>query len=48
MADRPGGGTNKPDLIGQRVSHGCVRLRNEDVLRLVSFKIPLGTPVFVT
>lgn len=27
-------GTNRPELIGSDVSHGCVRLRNEDVLDL--------------
>lgn len=41
-------GTNRPDLIGQRVSHGCVRLTNEDVKRLVDLQLPLGTPVFIT
>ncbi len=40
-------GTNSPTLIGQRVSHGCVRLNNADVLRLVSLKLALGTPVFI-
>src|SRR3712207_7736823 len=27
-------GTDRPDLLPGRVSHGCVRLRNEDILRL--------------
>jgi len=27
-------GTNKPDTIGKRVSSGCVRLTNEDVVAL--------------
>jgi lipoprotein-anchoring transpeptidase ErfK/SrfK len=40
-------GTNTPNLIGQRVSHGCVRLTNENVRRLVSLKLALGTPVFI-
>ena len=41
-------GTNEPGLIGQRVSHGCVRLNNADVLRLLNLQLPLGTPVFVS
>ncbi len=41
-------GTNAPKLIGGRVSHGCVRLANADVRRLVALKLPLGTPVFLT
>ncbi len=27
-------GTNEEDLIGQPVSHGCIRMRNDDVLDL--------------
>jgi lipoprotein-anchoring transpeptidase ErfK/SrfK len=40
ITDWPGGGvigihgTNQPWLIGQAVSHGCIRMRNEDILRL--------------
>jgi lipoprotein-anchoring transpeptidase ErfK/SrfK len=41
-------GTNAPALIGQRVSHGCVRLTNADVRRLVNLKFALGTPVFIS
>jgi lipoprotein-anchoring transpeptidase ErfK/SrfK len=37
-------GTNRPDLVGTDVSHGCIRLRNEDVVALVGL-LPLGTPV---
>jgi len=29
-------GTNKPFGVGQRVSHGCIRLYNEDIERLVA------------
>lgn len=29
-------GTNHEDLIGTPVSHGCVRMRNEDVIELFS------------
>ncbi|MEJ5255458.1 MAG: L,D-transpeptidase [Acidimicrobiales bacterium] len=28
-------GTNEPNKIGQRVSNGCIRLRNEDINKLV-------------
>lgn len=41
-------GTNQPNLIGQAVSHGCVRLRNSDVKDLVDLQLPLGVPVFIT
>ena len=40
-------GTNEPQLIPGRVSHGCIRLRNGDLLRL-SRLLPIGTPVTVT
>ena len=39
-------GTNAPWLMGQAVSHGCVRLRNVDVLALRKF-VRIGTPVKV-
>jgi hypothetical protein len=39
-------GTNKPETIGQAVSHGCVRLRNEDVTWLYR-TVPVGTPVYI-
>jgi len=41
-------GTNRPELIGSDVSHGCVRLRNEDVLDLERRQVPLGMPVTIT
>ncbi|MGN6695985.1 MAG: L,D-transpeptidase [Aquihabitans sp.] len=41
-------GTNRPNLIGQAVSHGCVRLKNNDIQDLVDLKLPLGVPVFIT
>jgi hypothetical protein len=34
------------DSIGEAVSHGCVRLTNEDVTRLYRLT-PVGTPVFI-
>ncbi len=37
-------GTNRPDAIGDSVSHGCVRLTNETLLD-ISRTLPLGTPV---
>ncbi|WP_225938205.1 L,D-transpeptidase [Leptothermofonsia sichuanensis] len=39
-------GTNQEDLIGQAVSHGCLRMRNRDVIALYE-KVSEGTPVFV-
>lgn len=39
-------GTNKPETIGRSVSHGCVRLRNEDIAWLYEH-VPVGTPVFI-
>ncbi|WP_426573440.1 L,D-transpeptidase [Aquihabitans sp. McL0605] len=41
-------GTDHPDLIGQAVSHGCVRLKNDDVKAMVDLALPLGVPVFIT
>jgi lipoprotein-anchoring transpeptidase ErfK/SrfK len=37
-------GTDKPQLIPGRPSHGCIRLRNRDVVRLYRL-LPIGTPV---
>ena len=37
-------GTNEPWLIGKAISHGCVRMHNEDVLA-VSRYVPAGSPV---
>lgn len=37
-------GTNREDLIGQPASHGCIRMRNEDVAALYNLTPP-GTPV---
>jgi hypothetical protein len=39
-------GTNNPASIGQAVSHGCIRLRNEDVTQLYHL-VTVGTPVFI-
>lgn len=37
-------GTNRPELIGQMVSHGCVRMSNRDVEELYEM-VQVGTPV---
>ena len=53
LTDWPGGGfigihgTNRPGLLPGRVSHGCIRLRNRDILRLARL-MPVGTPLTIT
>lgn len=37
-------GTNRPELVGQTVSNGCVRVPNEQILKIASL-VPLGTPI---
>lgn len=50
LSEWPGGGivgihgTNAPSLLGQAVSHGCVRVANEAILRLRDL-VPVGTPI---
>jgi lipoprotein-anchoring transpeptidase ErfK/SrfK len=39
-------GTNKPDTIGKRVSSGCIRLTNEDVVNLYE-RVKVGAKVIV-
>ena len=39
-------GTDVPSSIGRSVSHGCVRLRNEDIETLYQL-VPVGTPVYI-
>ena len=52
LTDWPGGGvvgihgTNQPNLIPGHPSHGCIRLRNADILRLGRL-LPVGTPVTI-
>jgi lipoprotein-anchoring transpeptidase ErfK/SrfK len=52
LTDWPGGGfvgihgTNEPGLIPGRISHGCIRMRNEDILRLARL-MPVGTPLTI-
>lgn len=50
LSEWPGGGivgihgTNAPSLLGQAVSHGCIRVANEAILRLKDL-VPVGTPI---
>lgn len=52
LSDWPGGGivgihgTFMPWLLGQAVSHGCVRVGNRDIVRMRSL-VRLGTPIQV-
>ena len=52
LTDWPAGGfvgihgTNRPDLLPGRVSHGCIRLRNDDILALERL-MPVGTPLTI-
>lgn len=39
-------GTNKPNSIGQHLSHGCIRMRNSDIIELFEI-IPLGTKITI-
>jgi lipoprotein-anchoring transpeptidase ErfK/SrfK len=39
-------GTDRPDLVPGRVSHGCIRMRNADVVALAR-RMPIGTPVTI-
>jgi lipoprotein-anchoring transpeptidase ErfK/SrfK len=53
LGEWPGGGvvgihgTDEPQLIPGRPSHGCVRMRNADITRLWRL-IALGTPIDIT
>ena len=52
LSDWPGGGvvgmhgTNEPQLIPGRPSHGCIRVPNARVIRLARL-LPLGTPLHI-
>lgn len=39
-------GTNDPESIGQSVTHGCIRVRNADMVTLFPM-VPLGTSVYI-
>ena len=53
LTDWPAGGfvgihgTSRPELLPGRVSHGCIRMRNADILKLARL-MRVGTPVEVT
>ncbi|MCW2927124.1 MAG: ErfK/YbiS/YcfS/YnhG family protein [Thermoleophilia bacterium] len=50
LTDWPGGGvvglhgTDRPDLIPGRPSHGCIRIPNAAILKLYP-RLPIGTPI---
>jgi lipoprotein-anchoring transpeptidase ErfK/SrfK len=52
LTDWPGGGfigihgTNQPSILPGRVSHGCIRMRNGDILRLARL-MPVGSPLTI-
>jgi hypothetical protein len=52
LTDWPAGGfvgihgTNEPQLLPGRVSHGCIRMRNHDIVRLAKL-MPVGTPLTI-
>jgi len=39
-------GTNQPGALGRKVSHGCIRMSNNDITTLAKL-LPLGVPVAV-
>jgi lipoprotein-anchoring transpeptidase ErfK/SrfK len=53
LTDWPGGGfvgvhgTNEPQLIPGYISHGCIRLSNDAIVKLAKL-MPVGTPLTVT
>ena len=53
LTDWPGGGfvgvhgTNEPDLIPGHISHGCIRIKNDAILKLAKL-MTVGTPLTVT
>jgi lipoprotein-anchoring transpeptidase ErfK/SrfK len=53
LTDWPGGGfvgvhgTNEPGILPGYVSHGCIRMPNEAILKLARL-MPVGTPLTVT
>jgi hypothetical protein len=52
LTDWPAGGfvgihgTSEPELIPGRASHGCIRMRNEDIVELATL-MPVGTPLTI-
>jgi L,D-transpeptidase catalytic domain len=53
LTDWPGGGfvgihgTNQPEILPGRVSHGCIRMPNASILRLAQL-MPVGTPLTIS
>jgi L,D-transpeptidase catalytic domain len=53
LTDWPGGGyvgvhgTNEPQLIPGRISHGCIRMRNAGIVALARL-MPVGTPLTIS
>jgi lipoprotein-anchoring transpeptidase ErfK/SrfK len=41
-------GTSTPATIGQRVSHGCIRMTNADITTMKNLALPLGVPVVIS
>lgn len=39
-------GTNRPDLLGSAVSHGCVRMTNASITKL-AHTLPQGVPIII-
>jgi lipoprotein-anchoring transpeptidase ErfK/SrfK len=52
LTDWPGGGyigihgTDRPGLVPGHISHGCIRMRNADILELAR-RMPVGTPITI-
>jgi hypothetical protein len=52
LSDWPAGGfvgihgTDRPELVPGPVSHGCIRMRNHDILELARL-MPVGTPLTI-
>lgn len=52
LTDWPAGGfigihgTDRPELLPGRVSHGCIRLKNRDII-LLDRLLPVGTPITI-
>jgi lipoprotein-anchoring transpeptidase ErfK/SrfK len=53
LTDWPGGGivgihgTSLPNLIPGKISHGCVRMKNKDILKLNKL-VEVGTPITIS
>jgi L,D-transpeptidase catalytic domain len=52
LTDWPAGGfigihgTSRPDLLPGPISHGCIRMRNDDIMHLARL-MPVGTPLTI-